>query len=108
MYKFGKSQECLSFFSVEGQLLYNVVLDSAVQLCQLAIHIHICIFIYIQVKKQQLEWDMEQQTGCKSGKKYIKAVYCHLAYLTSMQVHHEKRWAGESTSWNQDHGEKYQ
>ena len=32
----------------------------------------------MQVKKQQLELDMEQQTGSKSGKKYIKAVYCHL------------------------------
>ena len=36
----------------------------------------------MQVKKQQLEWDMEQQTGSKSGKKYVKAVYCHPAYLT--------------------------
>ena len=39
----------------------------------------------IQVKKQQLELDMEQQTGSKLGKEYIKAVYCHPAYLTSMQ-----------------------
>ena len=36
-------------------------------------------------KKQQLELDMEQQTGPKSGKEYIKAVYCHPAYLTYMQ-----------------------
>ena len=43
----------------------------------------------MQVKKQQLELDMEQQTGSKSGKDYIKAVYSHLAYLTYMQ----------STSW---------
>ena len=35
--------------------------------------------------KQQLELDMEQQTGSKSGKEYIKAVYCHPAYLTYMQ-----------------------
>ena len=41
--------------------------------------------ICMQVKKQQLELDMEQQTGSKSGKEYIKAVYCHPAYLTSMQ-----------------------
>ena len=41
--------------------------------------------ICMQVKKQQLEPDMEQQTGSKSGKKYIKAVYCHPAYLTYMQ-----------------------
>ena len=43
----------------------------------------------MQVKKQQLELDMEQQTGSKSGKEYVKAVYCHPAYLTYMQ----------STSW---------
>ena len=43
----------------------------------------------MQVKKQQLELDMEQQTGSKSGKEYVKAVYCHSAYLTYMQ----------STSW---------
>ena len=43
----------------------------------------------MQVRKQQLELDMEQQTGSKSGKEYVKAVYCHPAYLTSMQ----------STSW---------
>ena len=39
----------------------------------------------MQVKKQQLELDMEQQTGSKLGKEYVKAVYCHPAYLTSMQ-----------------------
>ena len=39
----------------------------------------------IQNKKQQLELDMEQQTGSKLGKEYIKAVYCHPAYLTYMQ-----------------------
>ena len=40
--------------------------------------------ICMQVKKQQLEVDMEQQTGSKSGKEYIKAVYCHPAYLSYM------------------------
>ena len=45
--------------------------------------------ICMQVKKQQLEPDMEQQTGSKLGKEYVKAVYCHSAYLTYMQ----------STSW---------
>ena len=39
----------------------------------------------MQVKKQQLELDMEQQTGSKLGKENIKAVYCHPAYLTYMQ-----------------------
>ena len=37
------------------------------------------------VRKQQLELDMEQQTGSKQEKEYMKAVYCHPAYLTSMQ-----------------------
>ena len=45
--------------------------------------------ICMQVKKHQLELDMEQQTGSKLGKEYVKAVYCHSAYLTYMQ----------STSW---------
>ena len=39
----------------------------------------------MQVRKQQLELDMEQQTGSKLGKEYVKAVYCHPAYLTYMQ-----------------------
>ena len=39
----------------------------------------------MQVRKQQLELDMEQHTGSKWGKKYVKAVYCHPAYLTFMQ-----------------------
>ena len=42
------------------------------------------------VRKQQLELDMEQQTGSKLGKEYVKAVYCHPAYLTSMKsISHE-------------------
>ena len=38
--------------------------------------------IHMQVKKQQLELDVEQQTGSKLGREYVKAVYCHPAYLT--------------------------
>ena len=41
--------------------------------------------ICMQVKEQQLEPNMEQKTGSKLGKEHIKAVYCHLAYLTCMQ-----------------------
>ena len=51
----------------------------------------------MQVKKQQLELDMEQQAGSKTGKECIKAVYCHPAYLTSMQ----------STSWETLGGKKH-
>ena len=43
----------------------------------------------MQVRKQQLELDMDQQTGSKWEKEYVKDVYCHPAYLNSMQ----------STSW---------
>ena len=57
-----------------------------------------------QVKKQQLEPDMEQHTGSNLRKDYVKAVYCHPAYLTYM--HHEKRWAGWSTSLDKDCREK--
>ena len=39
----------------------------------------------MQVKKQQLELDVEQRTGSKLGKEYVKAIYCHPAYLTYMQ-----------------------
>ena len=39
----------------------------------------------MQIKKQQLEMDMEQLTGSKLEKEYVKAVYCHRAYLTYMQ-----------------------
>ena len=44
----------------------------------------------------------------KLGKEYIKAVYCHPAYLTSMQNTSWERWAGRSISWDQDCWEKYQ
>ena len=40
---------------------------------------------YMQVRKQQLELDMEQQTGSKQDKEYVKAVYCHSGYLIDMQ-----------------------
>ena len=50
--------------------------------------------ICVQVKKQQLELDMEPQTGSKSEKEYVKAVYCHPAYLTYMQSMYVIRIAG--------------
>ena len=62
----------------------------------------------MQVKKQQLPLDMEQWTGSKLGKEYLKGVYCHPAYLIIIRVHHVKCWAGWSSSWNQDCWEKYQ
>ena len=47
----------------------------------------------MEVNKQQLELDVEQQTGSKSEKEYVKAVYCQPAYLTYIQIHHVKCWA---------------
>ena len=64
--------------------------------------------ICMQVKKQQLEPNVKEWTGSTEGKEYIKAVYCHPAYLTSMQSISCKMLAGWSTSWNQDCWEKYQ
>ena len=62
----------------------------------------------MQVKKQQLELDMEQCTGSKSGKEYVKAVYFHPAYLTYTQS-----TSGEVPGWmthklESDCWEKYQ
>ena len=48
----------------------------------------------MQVKKQQLEPDIEQWTGSRLGKEYVKAVYCHPAYLTYMQSKYIMRNAG--------------
>ena len=72
---FGRAQEHLmiqQFYS----LVYQTTWPASWEIC-------------MQIRKQQLEIDMEQQTGSKSGKEYLKAVYCHSAYLTYMQ----------STSW---------
>ena len=62
----------------------------------------------MQLKQQQLETDMEHRTGSKLGKGYIKAAYCHAAYLTYIQG---TSW--ETLDWmkhklNQDCREKYQ
>ena len=56
----------------------------------------------MQVRKQQLELDMEQQTGSKSEKEYVKAVCCHPALLTYMQSASWEPWTEWSTIWNQD------
>ena len=62
----------------------------------------------MQVKKQQLEPHMEQQTGSKLGKKYVKAVYCHPTYLTYVEYVMRNARLDSSTSLNQDCQEKYQ
>ena len=57
----------------------------------------------MQVRKQQLELDMEQRSGSKMGKEYVKVVYCHSAYLIACRVHLYIEMLG----WNQDCREKY-
>ena len=64
--------------------------------------------ICMQMRKQQLELDMEQQAGSKEEKEYVKAVYYHPAYLTHMQSTSWETLGWRSTSWNQDCREKYQ
>ena len=60
----------------------------------------------MQVKKQPLELDMEQQTGSKLGKEYVKTVYCHPAYLTYMQSTSCEMPGLMKYIWNQECREK--
>ena len=62
----------------------------------------------MHMKKQQLELDMEKRTGSKLGKEYVKAVYCHPAYLTHMPSTLYEMLSWMNQSWNQDCWEKYQ
>ena len=52
----------------------------------------------MQVKTQQLQLDMEKQTGSKLGKEHLKAVYCYSNIFNICRVHHAKCWAGWSTN----------
>ena len=70
-----------AFDYVDHKKLWEILQDMEIQTTWPAFW-EICM----QVKMQQLELDMEQQTGSKSGKMYIKAVYSHPAYLTYMQI----------------------
>ena len=88
---------CCKLFKV---LIYNVLISGVQQsdsviciynklweiLKEMGIPDHLTCLLetYMQVRKQQLELDMEQQTDSKKEKEYVKAVYCHPAYLTSM------------------------
>ena len=81
-----KARECqkniylLTFDCVDHNKLWKILKETGIP-----DHL-ICLWeISMQVKKQQLELDTEQQTGSKSGKEHVKAVYCHPAYLTYMQ-----------------------
>ena len=70
-----------AFDCVDHNKLWKILQDMGRYQTTLPTSWEICM----QVKKQQLEPDMEQQTGSKLGKENIKTVYCHCAYLTYMQ-----------------------
>ena len=69
-----------AFDSVDHNKLWKILKEMGIP-----DHLTCLLRICMQVKKQPLEPDMEKQTSSKSGKEYIKAVYCHPAYLTYMQ-----------------------
>ena len=77
-----KAFDCVSQQAVENSYReYQTTLPASCGTC-------------VQIKKQQLERVMKQQTSSKLGKEYIKAVYCHPAYLTYMQNITCETWAG--------------
>ena len=63
--------------------------------------------ICMQVRKQQLELDLKQQTLSRLGKEYVRAIYCHPAHLTFMQNTSWETLSGWNTGWNQGCWEKY-
>ena len=72
-------KRCVKAFDYESQQTVEILKEMAIP-----DHLTFSWETCMQVKKQQLELDMEQRTGSKLGKEYIKAVYCHPAYLTYM------------------------
>ena len=69
---YAKAFDCVDHNKLENSSRYGNTWPTSWEIC-------------MQVKKQQLEMDMEQQTGSKLGKEYVKAVYCHPDYLIYMQ-----------------------
>ena len=67
-----------------------------------------CLVRNLYASQEVTELDMEQQTGSKLGKEYVKAVYYHPAYLTYMQSTSCEMLGWMNTSWNQDYQEKCQ
>ena len=63
-----------AFYCVDHNKLWKILKEIGI-----SDHLPISWETYTQVRKQQLELDMEKQTGSKSGKEYVKAVYCHLS-----------------------------
>ena len=104
-------QKNIYFYFIDYAKAFHCVDHNKLQkiLKEMGIPDHLtCLLRNLYAGQEATELDMEQQTGSKRDKEYVKAVYCHPAYLTSMQSTSWERWAGRSTSWNQDCREKYQ
>ena len=69
-----------AFDCVDHNKLWNILKEIGIP-----DHLTCLLRMCMQVRKQQLELNMEQQTGSTYGKEYVKAIYCHPAYLTYMQ-----------------------
>ena len=95
---YAKANDCVD----HNKLFKNILKETGVQ-TTLPVSWETCMW----VKKQPFKLDMEQWTGSKLEKEYVKAVYSCSAYLTICRVHHSKCQAGWITSWNQDCWEKY-
>ena len=67
-----------------------------------------CFLRFLYACQETAEMEIKQQTGSKLGKEYVKALYCHPAYLTYMQSTSCEILDWMNTSWNQDCREKYQ
>ena len=76
---------CFIDYAKDFDCVDNNKLWKILKVMEIPDHLTCCWEICMQVKKQQLDLDMEQQTGSKSGKEFVKAAYCHPAYLTYMQ-----------------------
>ena len=76
-----------AFYSVDHNKLWKILQEMG-----LPDHPPASWEICMQVKKQQLKLDMEQQTGSKSRKEYVKAIYCHPAYLTYIHFITLSQW----------------
>ena len=92
-----------AFNSVDHNELWKILKEMGIP-----DHLTCLLRNHMQVKKQQLELDMEQWTGSKLGRECVKAVYCHSAYLTYTQSTSCKMLGWMKHSWNQDCREKYQ
>ena len=76
---------CFIDYTKTFECVDHIKLQKILQEMGIPDHLTCLLRTCMQIKKQQLELDIEQQTGSKSGKEYVNVVYCYPAYLTYMQ-----------------------